>query len=217
MPTISTIETDGARLHAERRGDGSPLLLIPGGTGISANFSAVADALAWDYTVLAYDRRGHGRSRLLPGVSGTLSLAQQSADARAVIEHSGYRSTAMLGSSAGAVIGLDLAARFPGTVRILIAHEPPLIGLLPEAARLRAGLDEVQRILKRDGPHAAVIRLMRLRGIWPGSRLQRAALQLGRFQRTGFAADMAFFVTNEIQSFHSYEPDLGTSTPAGCR
>jgi pimeloyl-ACP methyl ester carboxylesterase len=130
MPTIRIIETDGARLHTERRGDGPPLLLIPGGDGRAANFDAVAGMLAWDYTVLTYDRRGHARSRLTPdadgkpGASGQISMAQQSADARAVIERHGFAAAAVLGASAGALIGLDLAASSPDVVQVLVAHEP---------------------------------------------------------------------------------------------
>ncbi len=76
----------------------------------------MADALARDHPLLTYERPGHARSRLLPGVDGTLRADQQSADARAVIERNGFGSAAVLGSSAGALIGLDLAARFPGIV-----------------------------------------------------------------------------------------------------
>jgi hypothetical protein len=117
MLSTGTIEADGAHLYSERRGDGSPLLLIPGGVGNSSTFSAVAGTLAWDHTVLSYDRRSFGRSRLLPGAGGALRMAQQSADARAVIERNGFGSAAVPGSSAGALIGLDLAARCPAPCR----------------------------------------------------------------------------------------------------
>jgi hypothetical protein len=36
--------------------------------------------LAWDYTVLTYDRRGHARSRLLPGTDPAFRMEQQSAE-----------------------------------------------------------------------------------------------------------------------------------------
>lgn len=211
---VHALDVPGARLYYERRGTGPPLLLIPGGDGRSANFATVADMLAWDYTVLTYDRRGHARSRLLPGTDPALSMERQSADARAVIERAGFGSAAVLGVSAGALIGLDLAARFPHVVDVLVAHEPPLISMLPEAPRLRADRDAVQRTLERHGPHAAVIQYMGQRGILPGSRLKRAALRLALVRRTGFAADMAFMVTHE-RSFSQYEPDTGTLAAGG--
>ena len=45
----------------------------------------------------------------------------------------------MFGSSGGAVTGLALVARHPGRVRTLVAHEPPLLELLPDAAAAAGG------------------------------------------------------------------------------
>jgi pimeloyl-ACP methyl ester carboxylesterase len=82
--------------------------------------------------VLTYDRRGHGRS----APDAESSVARHAADARAVIEANGFSSATVLGCSAGAIIGLDVAARFPGLVTVLVAYEPPLYSVLPHA-RLR--------------------------------------------------------------------------------
>lgn len=207
MPIIRMIENDGARLYTERQGDGPPLLLIPGGDGRGANLEAVAGMLAWEYTVLTHDRRGHTRSRLLPGTDPAFRIEQQSADARAVIEAGGFTSAAVLGVSAGAIIGLDLAARFPEAVTVLVAHEPPLVSMLPEATRLWADGDSVQRTLERDGAHAAVMRLAQTQGMLPRSRFKRAAMRLSLLRRTGPAADQAFFVANEIQAIRDWQPD----------
>jgi pimeloyl-ACP methyl ester carboxylesterase len=48
-------------------------------------------------------------------------MEQQSADARAVIERSGFRSAAVFATSGGALIGLDLAARSADAVTVLVA------------------------------------------------------------------------------------------------
>jgi pimeloyl-ACP methyl ester carboxylesterase len=77
----------------------------------------------------------------------------------------------------GAIVGLDLATRFPEAVAMLVAHEPPLVSMLPEASRLRADDDTIQCTLERDGPDAAVMRLMQARGILPHSRFKRAAMR----------------------------------------
>lgn len=50
-----------------------------------------------------------------------MRMEQQSADARAVIERSGFRSAAVFATSAGALIGLDLAARSPDVPTVLVA------------------------------------------------------------------------------------------------
>jgi hypothetical protein len=40
-------------------------------------------------------------------------------------------------SSGGAVVGLALVTGHPGQVRTLVAHEPPVVELLADAAQLR--------------------------------------------------------------------------------
>jgi hypothetical protein len=45
---------------------------------------AIADILASDYTVMTYDRRGNSRSTLR-GAPARISMAEQSADAAAVL------------------------------------------------------------------------------------------------------------------------------------
>jgi pimeloyl-ACP methyl ester carboxylesterase len=151
-----------AGLHHERRGAGPPLLIIPGASGGSAIFGALADALAGRYTVLTYDRRGHGRS----GPDAGFSVAGHAADARAVIEANGFGSATVLGCSAGAIIGLDLAARFPALVSVLVAYEPPLYSVLPHA-RLRIALRRAElRLRWRRSPAATVFLTREARSVY---------------------------------------------------
>jgi pimeloyl-ACP methyl ester carboxylesterase len=63
----------------------------------------------------------------------------------AVIEALGAGPVDLFGSSGGAVTALALVAAHPGDVRTLVAHEPPIIPVLPDAAaaeRARAGVTE---------------------------------------------------------------------------
>ena len=108
--TTGTVVAEGADIYFERRGSGPALLLISGGGGDAGNYSDLADSLADEYTVLTYDRRGNSRSRLRADPT-KLRVEEQSADARAVLDHNGIGSASVFGSSSGAVIGLDLAAR----------------------------------------------------------------------------------------------------------
>ena len=48
----------GVRLYYERRGDGPSVLFISGASGDAGHWTGVADVLATQYTVVAYDRRG---------------------------------------------------------------------------------------------------------------------------------------------------------------
>ena len=57
------IDVNGFRLHYETRGDGAPLLLLHGGTGIGADWTLVfTDADPAGFRVIVPDLRGHGRS-----------------------------------------------------------------------------------------------------------------------------------------------------------
>ncbi|NIH79550.1 alpha/beta fold hydrolase [Amycolatopsis viridis] len=126
-----TCPVPDGQLHVERRGSGPALLLVAGGTGAAAAYHALADELARDYTVLGYDRRGHFGSASRTG--GPLTVTRHADDARAVVEHFGYGKALVFGSSAGGQIGLELAARHPEVVGGLVVHEPPAVGLLPDA------------------------------------------------------------------------------------
>jgi len=70
----------------------------------------------------------------------------------------------VFGSSGGAVTGLALVARHPGCVRTLIAHEPPLLELLPDAAEQRAHTEAIVDTFHRDGFGAAWMHFMRNAG-----------------------------------------------------
>jgi acetyltransferase/esterase len=145
--TTGTVVTAGADIYFERRGSGPGLLVISGGGGDAGNYSDLADSLADEYTVLTYDRRGNSRSRLRADPT-KLRVEEQSADARAVLDHNGIGSASVFGSSSGAVIALDLAARSPHTVELLVAHEPPVISVLDDADRWFAFFGELERTLE---------------------------------------------------------------------
>jgi pimeloyl-ACP methyl ester carboxylesterase len=126
-----TCPVEDAELRVRRLGNGPPLLMIAGGVGSIETYRALAKRLAADYTVLAYDRRGHFHS--VDRSTGPLTVARHADDARAVIEHFGYGKALVFGSSAGAQIGLALATGHPEAVGGLVAHEPPAVRLLPDA------------------------------------------------------------------------------------
>jgi hypothetical protein len=49
----------------------------------------------------------------------------------------------VFGSSGGAVVGLALGTATPAKVRALVAHEPPVIELLPESVQVRAQTGDI--------------------------------------------------------------------------
>jgi|SRR5690242_1596047 pimeloyl-ACP methyl ester carboxylesterase len=156
--TTHTVTVPGARLHYEMRGDG-PLLFILGAPMAAAEFTPLAHALAGDHTVVTADPRGIGASVVDdPTQDSTPELRAD--DAAAILDDLGADSADVFGSSGGAVTGLALVARHPGRVRTLVAHEPPLLELLPDADAQRAATEEIIATFHREGHHAAFAQFM---------------------------------------------------------
>lgn len=59
------VDTEVARFHYSRTGDGPPLLLIPGGGGWRFNFQAMIPVLAQRHTVYALDPPGQGLTEIV--------------------------------------------------------------------------------------------------------------------------------------------------------
>ena len=125
----------------------------------SADFAPLADALAADHTVVTYDPRGIAGSSIDdPEQDSTPELRAD--DVAALLDALGAESADVFGSSGGAVTGLALVARHPGRVRTLVAHEPPLLELLPDAAAQRAKTEDIIATFHAEGMQAAWFKFM---------------------------------------------------------
>lgn len=82
--------------------------------------------------MITYDSRGLGRSTRKDGRVDN-SPTVQAEDLHAVITALGVGPVEMFASSGGAVTALALVAGHPEHVTTLVAHEPPLISVLPDA------------------------------------------------------------------------------------
>ena len=143
MATTRTLETPEADIVYDVHGPAPaesprPPLLMIGQPMTAEGFSSLASHFA-DRTVVTYDPRGLGRSVRKDGREDHVP-AVQAEDVHAVIRALGAGAVEVFGSSGGAVTALALVTAHPGDVRTLVAHEPPLIGSLPDAAAAgRAG------------------------------------------------------------------------------
>ena len=120
--------------------DGRPPLVMIGQPMDASGFRALASHFP-DRTVITYDPRGLGRSTRKDGRVDHVPQIQ-AADVHAIIEALGAGPVEMFASSGGAVTALALVAAYPEDVTTLVAHEPPLIAVLPDAKaaeRARAG------------------------------------------------------------------------------
>jgi pimeloyl-ACP methyl ester carboxylesterase len=85
-----------------------------------------------DRTVITYDPRGLGRSTRKDGQVDHVPTVQAN-DVHAVVKALGAGPVEMFASSGGAVTALALVAAYPNDVTLLVAHEPPLVSMVPDA------------------------------------------------------------------------------------
>jgi pimeloyl-ACP methyl ester carboxylesterase len=120
----------------------------------SAGFAPLADLLAEDHTVVTYDPHGVGESTVDdPSLAVTPEI--EADDLAYIVDALGGRKADVFGSSGGAVAGLALAVRHPDKVNILIAHEPPVADVLPDASHVRTAIDGVEDAYHAYGAGAA--------------------------------------------------------------
>jgi pimeloyl-ACP methyl ester carboxylesterase len=149
MTTTNTLETAEADIAYDVHGPlptagGRPPLFMIGQPMEAGGFATLASHFP-DRTVVTYDPRGLGRSTRKDGRVDN-SPTVQANDVHAVIEALGAGPVEMFASSGGAVAALALVAAHPDDVVTLVAHEPPLIPVLPDAEaadRARAGIRDV--------------------------------------------------------------------------
>jgi hypothetical protein len=152
------VATEGDELYYEVRGQGQPLLFIPGGGGDGDYYSAIADILCDEYKVITYDRRANALSTM--NDPQNFEISQQSRDAAAVLHALGETSAFVFGNSSGAVIALDMAKTQPQTVRGVVVHEAPISRILPQAVKWQRFFASCYLTAFRFGSTVAALRWM---------------------------------------------------------
>jgi pimeloyl-ACP methyl ester carboxylesterase len=214
------LDVPGGHIYYEVRGSG-PLLLVVGQPMTSGPFGPLADLLAEDHTVITYDPRGVGQSTV-EDRSLDVTPELEADDLAAVIDAVGGGPADVFGSSGGAVAGLALVARHPDKVRTLIAHEPPVCDLLPDAAHIRAAVDGVEDAYRTHGPGAAFGKFVSIvmhqgpvtedgvpPAAWPPPGAEQPESQGEPPQRSAKEqADDELFLLRMLKPFTRYEPDV---------
>lgn len=129
--------------------DGRPPLFCVGAPMGADGFGTLVSLLP-DRTVVTYDPRGLGRSTRTDD-SLVNTPEQNAADHHAIIEALGAGPVEMLASSGGAVSALALVAAHPDDVTVLVAHEPPLLAVLPDAEAAFAAEGAMQAVYHERG------------------------------------------------------------------
>ncbi|GAA1554608.1 alpha/beta hydrolase [Kribbella sancticallisti] len=159
-PVSHTLDVPGAVLTYDVRGDLSnrPVLLVIGSPMGASGFPTLASHFA-DRTVVTYDPRGVERSTRTDG-TGELSPNDHAADLAALIEALDAGPVDLFASSGGAVNALALMAQRPELVKTLVAHEPPLAGLLPDREAALAACEDIYQTYQRDGMGAGMAKFI---------------------------------------------------------
>jgi pimeloyl-ACP methyl ester carboxylesterase len=181
MTTTHTLATAEADIVYDVRGplptaDGRPPLFMIAQPMDAGGFATLASYFP-DRTVVTYDPRGLGRSVRKDGrVENTPTL--QAADVHAVIEAVGVGPVEMFASSGGAVTALALVTAHPDDLTTLVAHEPPIIPVLPDAEaaeRARAGIRDTYEAKGAGAGMAAFIAMTSWRGEFTGEYFSQPA------------------------------------------
>ncbi|WP_190824788.1 alpha/beta fold hydrolase [Saccharopolyspora pogona] len=190
-----------AGLYYETRGnEGEPVLIIQGALAEAGATAQLADTLSEaGHQVISYDHRGLSRS----SSSVDVSIESHATDAAELLKAVTDRPALVVGTSIGAVIGLQLAMQYPELVRGLVAHEPPLPTVEPDPEQLR-GLDEVAA-LARDDVFAAGRHFATLGGPRDEDQEDGASPEpsVGDIQ-----ANLRRFFAHDFEAVRAYNPDI---------
>jgi pimeloyl-ACP methyl ester carboxylesterase len=108
-------DTPGVRLwYEDTGGTGVPVVLAHAGTGGASMWIHQVPAFATaGYRVLAYDRRGHGRT----ADQGQANAAE---DLHRLMDHLSIEQFHLVGTAAGGIVSFDYALSFPRRLRSLV-------------------------------------------------------------------------------------------------
>ena len=225
MTTTHTLETDEADIVYDVRGplptaDGRPPLFMIAQPMDATGFATLASYFP-DRTVVTYDPRGLGRSVRKDGrVENTPTL--QAADVHAVLEELGVGPVEMFASSGGAVTALALVTAHPDDLATLVAHEPPIIPVLPDAEaaeRARGGFRDIYEAKGTGAGMAAFIAMTSWRGEFTDEYFSQPAPDPAQFgmptEDDGRRDDP--LLSDRSWAITGYRPDVDTLAAAPTR
>jgi pimeloyl-ACP methyl ester carboxylesterase len=225
MTTTHILETAEADIAYDVHGplptaDGRRPLFMIGQPMTASGFSTLASHFP-DRTVITYDPRGLGRSRRKDGrVDNTPTLQAQ--DVHDLIQALGAGPVDMFASSGGAVTALALVATYPDDVVALVAHEPPMLPVLPDAEaaeRAFAAVREAYDAKGRGAGMAAFMAMTSWRGEFTDAYLAQPAPDPAQFgmpaEDDGSRDDP--LLSDRSAAVPSYRPDIDALLAAPTR
>jgi pimeloyl-ACP methyl ester carboxylesterase len=184
----------------------------------SAGFAGLASALVGDYAVVTDDPRGIGNSSR-EDVTQDLTPGQQADDAHRLLSALGGEPAHVFGSSGGAVAGLALVTTHPAQVRTLVAHELPVIELLPDSAQVRAQIEDIYDTYRAGGAEQAMQKFMTQAGLGgaPGQKADAPRWEPSPQEMARMRAATGQFLAHLIRPTTRYRPDIEALRAAPAR
>jgi pimeloyl-ACP methyl ester carboxylesterase len=220
--TTATIPAPGATLTYDVRpgaSDAPPLFLIGSPMG-AAGFGSLAGHFA-ARTVVTYDPRGVERS-IKDDPTSPSTPEQHADDLHRIVEAVGRGPVDLFASSGGAINAIALVAAYPEDVRTLVAHEPPLAGIVEDREAALAATRAVHETYQQRGFGAGMahfIAVVSHEGPFTDGFADQPAPDPAMFgmpaEDDGTRAD-PLFQQNLLSSTH-YEPDIEALRAASTR
>jgi pimeloyl-ACP methyl ester carboxylesterase len=223
--TTHKLATSGAEIVYDVHGqlptaDGRPPLFMIAQPMDARGFATLASHFP-DRTVITYDPRGLGRSSRNDGRVDN-SPTVQADDVHAVIKALAAGPVDMFASSGGAVTALALVATYPDDVNTLVAHEPPLLSVLPDTEagkRAQAGVRDAYQAGGSGAGMAAFIAMTSWRGEFTDEYFSRPApdpAQFGMSTEDDGSRDDPL-LSDRSWAVTSYRPDFDALAAAPAR
>ena len=124
----------GVDLAYAEHGAGPPVVLVHDLAGDGPELEPLAAQLADAARVITYSRRGYGASTAPEPYLGT-TVMEQAEDLAALLRFLGISDAVGAGEGFGSLVVLDVLRRHPGLLRAAVLGDPPVLALVPDAAR----------------------------------------------------------------------------------
>lgn len=201
MTETFTVAVPGASLAVESQGKGRPIVFLHAGVADRRMWQAEMDAFAVTHRVVAYDRRGFGKT------SASGQVHSHVDDLKAVLDRLGKEPVVLIGCSQGGRISIDFALTYPERVAGLVLVAPAVSGAPSPASyppSIAARIEEIEQAEEEED-------LDRINALEAWLWLDGPTSREGRVD--GAARDL-FLDMNEIALTHDEIGDERTSPPA---
>ncbi|GAA5809854.1 hypothetical protein MFLAVUS_003269 [Mucor flavus] len=151
------LQIEGAGIYFQVEGNGPYLVFVPGGDGQGVIFARLTSYLTKYFTVVTYDRRGYGQSKLTGPQDYENRLDTEADDIYKLMRSLTSQNFTLFGTSVGGAVSLKYFAKYPETLVKMFVHEPMVnLGALSDGKELAKFHKDMQNVSKTEGQDAAV-------------------------------------------------------------